>query len=324
VVGVEGGTDPPKAAAAGVHLPWAQVPDRIQEWAAAVAGAAPHRVHDLPGGFSPGATTRLQFAGRPDLFVKAVGAALNPESPELHRREAVIAAGLPRSPRWPELITTYDDGDWVALAFVAVDGQPPKHPWQRSELDVVVHALEAMHVDLAPSPIIGAEAAATRLLGTFGGWRRLASMTVPPSTLDQWSRRNLLRLAELESAWPDACAGETLLHLDIRSDNILIDHDRVVFVDWPHAGVGSPVLDLICWAPSVVLEGGPEPESLLARYNPSGSADPDVVNVLVAAVAGFLTERSLLPSPPGLPTLRAFQAAQADVARSWLQRRVGW
>jgi len=33
---------------------------------------------------------------------------------------------------------------------------------------------------------------------------------------------------------------------------------------------------------------------------------------------GDFTSQALLPPPPGLPTVRAFQAAQGQVARSWL------
>jgi hypothetical protein len=40
-------------------------------------------------------------------------------------------------------------------------------------------------------------------------------------------------------------------------------------------------------------------------------------------VAGFFTRQALLPPPPGLPTLRAFQRAQGEVARAWLARRAG-
>jgi len=38
----------------------------------------------------------------------------------------------------------------------------------------------------------------------------------------------------------------------------------------------------------------------------------------VAAVAGFFTSRALQPPPPGLPTVRAFQAAQGEVTRRWV------
>jgi aminoglycoside phosphotransferase (APT) family kinase protein len=131
-------------------------------------------------------------------------------------------------------------------------------------------------------------------------------------------------VADVESGWSVAADGETLLHGDIRSDNLLIGRDGVVFVDWPHASVGAPVLDLVEWAPSVALEGGPDPEELLVRHAASREAEPEAVSALVAAVAGFFTERSLLPSPPGLPTLRAFQGAQGRVACDWLRRRTGW
>jgi hypothetical protein len=62
----------------------------------------------------------------------------------------------------------------------------------------------------------------------------------------------------------------------------------------------------------------------MARHPASRDADPDVVTALLAAVSGYLTQRSHLPPPPGLPTLRAFQGAQGEVARAWLQRRTGW
>ncbi len=97
-----------------------------------------------------------------------------------------------------------------------------------------------------------------------------------------------------------------------------------VFVDWPHAAVGTPVFDLVAWAPSVELEGGPQPEELLAGHRPSRVADHDVVTVLLVAVSGFFVAHSLRPPPPGLPTLRPFQAAQGEVALSWLRRRTGW
>jgi hypothetical protein len=74
----------------------------------------------------------------------------------------------------------------------------------------------------------------------------------------------------------------------------------------------------------VVLEGGPPPEELLARHVPPVTIDPDVITVLLAAVAGFFVERSLRLPPPGLPTIRPFQAAQGAVALAWLRRRTGW
>ncbi len=309
--------------AAGVHLPWSEVPAAVRTWAARVGGGASAMARDLPGGFSPGATAVLDCP-RGAIFVKAVGAGLNTVSPEFHRREAVVSASLPAGPQFPRLLDVYDDGDWVALAFVAIDGRPPAHPWDRRELQAAVRALDALHLALTPNPVADAQPAADRLQPLFGGWAELAAMAEPPEGLDEWSGRHLSRLAELESGWPDALAGSTLLHCDVRSDNLLVTSHGVVFVDWPHACVGAPVFDLVAWAPSVELEGGPAPEELLALSASGSAIDRDVVAPLVAAFGGFLVRHSLYSPPPGLPTLRAFQGAQGAVALAWLRRLTGW
>jgi hypothetical protein len=73
------------------------------------------------------------------------------------------------------------------------------------------------------------------------------------------------------------------------------------------------------------MQGGPEPERFLGMH-PAGraaAASEDEVTALVAAVAGFFTYEALLPAPPGLPTLRGFQEAQAVEARRWLAERTG-
>jgi hypothetical protein len=286
---------------------------------AALGWGEPSDVRDLHGGFSPGAAARLECP-RGAVFVKAVGEELNPESPALHRREAVVSGALPPLPAFPVLLDVYDEDGWVALAFDAIEGRVPRHPWDRSELDSVVRALEDVHDALTPSPAAHLESARVVFEELFGGWAQLASAKDTPG-LDPWCRAHLTDLAALEARWPEAIDGQTLVHGDVRSDNILISQAGPVFVDWPHAAVGTPVFDLVAWAPSVVLEGGPPPEELLAAHGPSRSADPDIVSVLLAAVSGFFVARSLRPPPPGLPTVRPFQAAQGEVALAWLRRR---
>jgi aminoglycoside phosphotransferase len=316
---VTGSTGP----AAGVHLPWTRVPDPVRAWAAQFGTGPPRAARDMSGGFSPGATAVLVWP-EGSVFVKAVGAELNPESPDMHRREAVVSAALPTSPRFPRLLDVYDDGDWVALAFAAIDGSPPVHPWEATELAAVCAALAAMHDELTPSPTPALESLPTRAERLFGGWAALAAGGVPPG-FDPWARDHLTRLAALEAGWREACAGSTLVHGDVRADNTLLtDRGDVVFVDWPHAAVGNPAFDLVAWAPSVVLEGGSEPEDLLALYRVERPLDDDAVTVLLAAVAGYFVQHALLPPPPGLPTLRPFQGAQGAAALGWLRHRTGW
>jgi hypothetical protein len=66
------------------------------------------------------------------------------------------------------------------------------------------------------------------------------------------------------------------------------------------------------------MQGGPAPAELLARSRAGRNVSRESLAAVVCAMAGYLTERSLRPSPPGLPTLRQFQAAQGEVSRCWL------
>jgi hypothetical protein len=89
-------------------------------------------------------------------------------------------------------------------------------------------------------------------------------------------------------------------------------------VDWPHACRGAAFVDLVAFAPSVAMQGGPEPAGLLARSHAGRNVSRESLAAVVCAVAGYFTERSLQPPPPGLPTVRQFQAAQGEVTRRWL------
>jgi aminoglycoside phosphotransferase (APT) family kinase protein len=124
-----------------------------------------------------------------------------------------------------------------------------------------------------------------------------------------------------------AIAGDRLVHLDLRSDNVIFaedgPHDDVV-VDWPGASVGAPWIDLVGLLPALELDGGPAPEEVFEEHPVGKAADPASVSVFVAAIAGYFTRMSLLPPPPGLPTVRQFQAAQGLIARRWIGGRQGW
>ena len=159
----------------------------------------------------------------------------------------------------------------------------------------------------------------------FRGWRELAGGE-PRSgldLLDPWALRHLDALAQLEGGWAEAGAGDTLLHADLRADNILVTPDRVVFVDWPHACVGAGWVDLAFMLCSVAMQRGPKPWEVFERHPLGRAAPADRVDAVVAAVAGYLVWRGSLPPPPGLPSVRAFQRAQGVEAVAWLRHRLG-
>jgi hypothetical protein len=115
-----------------------------------------------------------------------------------------------------------------------------------------------------------------------------------------------------------------LVHLDVRADNLLLTSDRVLVVDWPWAAVGAPWLDLVAMLPSVAMQGGPLPDDVWRAHPLHRGVDDDRVDAFIAALAGLFVHDSLLPPPPGIPTLRAFQAGQGEQAIAWLAQRRGW
>lgn len=281
-----------------------------------------------PGGFSPGAAARLRLANGRQVFAKAIGPDANPDTPTIYRREALIAAALPPTAPAPRLLWTYDEGEggWVVLLFADIDGRQPAQPWRPDELELVLAALAELGAALTPSPLpedltgTASEAFASHI----HGWRRLRDeQPAELATLDPWAAAHLETLVELEQRSPAAVVGDTLLHFDVRADNVLLTDERVWFVDWPHARIGAAWLDALALAPSVTMQGGPPPEEVLARHPAAVGADPEALTAAVVALAGYFTQRGLQPPPPGLPTVRAFQAAQGAVARQWASRRLG-
>jgi aminoglycoside phosphotransferase (APT) family kinase protein len=297
----------------------------VEAWAGcAVAHAASQAT-----GFSPGVAARLSLADGRKVFVKAIGPIPNPDTPAFHRREARIVAALPTTVPVPRLLWSYDEGEggWVVLVFEDVDGWHPAQPWQTTELERVVDALAAMAASLTPSPLVApvVGSASAALGSTLRGWQPLRdSQPSHLGHLDAWSARHLDALADLEANAAAAGAGDTLLHFDVRADNMLLTPDHVWFVDWPHACVGAAWIDIVFFAPSVTMQGGPPPEDVIARHPACRAADPLAITAAVAAAAGYFTHRALQPPPPGLPTVRAFQRAQGVVARDWLAQRTGW
>lgn len=213
----------------------------------------------------------------------------------------------------------------LALVLQDIDGRQPRIPWIPAELDRVLTAIGELNRTLTPAPV-EAPAAADSEAEAFTGWRTLRAARdagQPFGRLDPWAVRHLDVLAEPEPGWAGPATGDSLAHGDLRADNILLADDRVVFVDWPHALRAAPWFDLLVMLPSVAAQGRPDPDTVFTTHPLGRAADPEGVNAVPAAVAGYFVAHSLMPDPPGLPTVRAFQGAQGTAAPAWLRGRLG-
>ncbi len=280
-------------------------------------------------GFSPGLAAKLTFSDGRVVFAKAVGSAPNAKAPDIHRREIKIASQLPADHHgeFPRLLWTCDDGDWVVLIFENVEGRTPLLPWKEEELLRVLSAITELSNSLTPSPIVDAISVAEQFKDDFNSWRTFEMWNKNPlKVFEPWCERNLDRLKRLEEKWEAASVGDTLVHSDIRADNILLaeKEGKVVFVDWPWACLGAKWLDLVLFLPSVAMQGGPKPWEIFDSHALGKGVDPDLVTPVVAALAGFFIRLGNKPPEPGIPNLREFQLGQGETALEWLKVRTGW
>ena len=313
----------------GQRLDWRDLPRAVRQRIETLAGARVTAETSATSGFSPGFCAVLELTDGRAVFVKAVSSDQNPHSPELARAEIRAAAALPPHVPAPTLRWWDDDGHWVLLGFDAVQGRSPELPWRADDLAIVLAAID----DLSRcTPVPGHDLPRTedQLSGDFTGWRaaaaagpaqreRLAELVDEPG---RWALEHLDDLVRWEEDALRVCAGDTLVHGDLRADNVMVEdgHDRVWLIDWPHASVGARWLDLAFMLPSVALQGGAgDPRALFAQREVSEGVHVDELRAALSGLAGYFAWSSTQPAPPGIPNLRAFQAAQAGATLRWLR-----
>jgi thiamine kinase-like enzyme len=201
-----------------------------------------------------------------------------------------------------------------------IEGNNPSFPWRSDELDRVLEAMNGLAEALTPSAIAAPPAAT--ILGIDSYWSLLArdpaglhTLSLDPSVVE-----HLDELAAVEQHHSEAAAGSTLIHADIRADNILLTDDSVVFVDWPGASIGAPWLDLAYFLPSVAMQGGPPAFDSFREQPLAAQVDRDALLAVVAHFAGFMVQRATRPPLRGIPRLREFQLAQGVEAVTWIKQ----
>ncbi|MDQ0279448.1 aminoglycoside phosphotransferase (APT) family kinase protein [Arthrobacter silviterrae] len=310
------------------RIGWSELPASVRSGIEEILGGPVVEAATQSGGFSPGSADRVRLASGRRAFVKAVSADVNATSATLHRREAAITASLPPALPMPRLLGTYDDGTWVALALTDVDGRHPREPWQEDELGVVLHTLaEVARVELPAG--LDLPLYQDSLRGAFMGWEKLQRR--PMEGLDPWALVNLAELVALARAGVECLAGTSLVHGDLRTDNILLTGgpggdtggSRAVLVDWPWAAVGAFWVDALSVLINVKsLDPDSRPERFLDSHPAFSGVPAAAINGVLAGFAGYFMDMSRRPDSPGMPTLRAFQRKQADALVGWLKLRL--
>ena len=320
----------PDTYAAGVRQRYEELPPAVHDWVALQLGAPVVTVQNKVGGFSPGAAAVVSDGQGHELFVKGGGAGVNPDSVSLYTREAENGLRLPAV----EGIVTplaaarleVEAAAFQVIVYPALPGSTPRHPWQTSELTVVLDALDQLSRRLTPSPW-PASAADEALLGFFHGWEAIAAGGHHPWHDGAWVRPRLGQLVDVEQQVLAALPGDTLTHIDLRADNIIRSGDQVWFVDWAHAQNCASWVDAAILIGDVITsradrgDGGSIDVAEVIRGHPSLHAAPfETVWGLQLCLAGAMHTMSRRPDPPGLPTIRGWQGRSAETLLGWCRR----
>jgi hypothetical protein len=307
---------------------WNGLPERVRGQIEYLVAGRVVAAENCDGGFSPGFASRLTLAGGRRVFAKAIDAVSWPDQAPIYRDEIQVATGLAAAlaadgavaaaVSTPRLIGSLDDGRFVILAFDCVAGAEPARPWHLADLTRVAAAVGRMSSALTPSPL-ALPAGHPRI----GGWATLAAdgpTLARLRVMSPWSARQLDQLITAERRGLDAARGTALVHFDVLPHNILLTCDQVTFVDWPHARLGAPIIDLLIVLASGAADGlDPDP---VLRAQPVATAvdDADVTGVL-AALTGFWLAGALDSMPPGLGPIAAAKLHLGRGALRWLRRR---
>lgn len=310
--------------AEGVRLPWRLLPESVRAGVESRLGSSVVAAADQRGGFSPGGAAVLTLADGRRVFVKTATDEPSPTAKAAHLSEGRVMAHLGASVPAPRLLGDFEVEGWAVLVFEAILGTQPPLPWQKHDLERVLLTVAELGEmrGIAPAGIRTAEKATEELSGWAGIPGLLSTDASLAAKIPAWALSRLPFLAELERDWGRAAAGDSLVHGDIRSDNILLTEDKVYFVDWSWAMRGAAWIDLVAFLPSVAMQGGPAPWDVF-DYQPTADGAPaSAVTAMLAGFTGMLLHNGLQPPPAGLPTLRQFQLGQAEVALQWLRRRL--
>jgi hypothetical protein len=308
---------------AGGRLPWAAVPWHVADSLARASGADVAAARDLDTGGSPASAVEATLADGRRVFGKVAGGELDAETARLLREE--VRAAMVVDVAWaPRLLAHVDDGRWVGAFFAFVDGRSPQLSPAGVGLAPVLDDLATYGKACAPA---GLPTLHDRFDGLFGAWGRLATdgaVGGAADGIDPWCAGRLDDLAALEARWPEAVTGDALVHGDLRLRHVLTGRRGTWLVDWSRAAAGCGWFDLLCLLVDACAHGAGDVDAVFRAHPLGAPADGDAVDSVLAALAGWLTERASTPAFQSSPGQRVSEAGRAAAATRWLrQRRLG-
>lgn len=298
------------------RLSWAHLPPDLRGRIEEHLGSPVVESASQDGGFTPAFASILTCADDSRHFVKAASATAQRPFAASYRAEAAVLSALPAQVPAPALRWSIDD-DWMVLGIEHHESRLPSHPWGADELDSALTALDSCAHALGSVPAgMSVASFAEEFQDLPSHWEHVRSTRPELPHLDE--------AAALAAAFADVTEGESLLHTDIRDDNLLVCTDGTVQIcNWTWPAHGAPWIDLIQFLIGPRCDGV-QVEAVVREHPLTRGVPADHIDRVLALQAGFFAKTADDPVPPNSPYLRRYQAACRDVTWQWLCERRGW
>ncbi|MEU5869993.1 aminoglycoside phosphotransferase family protein [Glycomyces sp. NPDC047369] len=308
-----------------VRAGWETLPERVRAVILKELGGPPADIRTAGGGFGSAFAARVRSGSGAELFIKAAG----PDRPwalAASRREALVNAALPADVPAPRLEFAADLDDWSILGFEAVHGKAPTLPMSPHDLDLMLQAWAeaAEALTPAPQPLLDLGVTARPVGRELRQFASIDASGVPAFPLPPVLEGRVPELAAIEQGIDAALTADSVMHFDLRPDNMIVGADRAWICDWNWVGVHSTWFDTACFL--VAAHGdGHDADARFWSHPTAAGVTPDELDTGLASITGYYLSRSAEPPIPDTsPHLRAHQRWSGLAAADWLAQRRGW
>lgn len=311
--------------------PWSAVPRAIKDEVAALLGKPVARAERVYGGYAPSATFRIRLADGRRAFVKGVyplatGSGVKWDLENEERVYQECAAFM--RPWAPEYFGGVKAEGWHVMVLEDV-GPQTMPPWTVAKAKACARSYAAFHAHTYGKPL-------PRWLSRIEHhdfapfWDRLASSGELQRTASLARRRAAEAEEWLDVALPVLREHAALLlklrppfafmHFDTRSDNIRLQGKLLRLFDWNFACAGPVEFDVAAFAQTIAMEGGIEPERVVAEYDLVLPLRSGALDASIAGIAGYFADRAWRGPVKGLPRIRSVQRRQLKTTLAWAAR----
>ena len=310
------------------------MPRAIKDDVALLLGSPVARAERVYGGYAPSATFRMLLRDGRRAFMKGIYPLTKDSGVrwDLENEERIYQECAPFMRPWaPEYLGGAKADGWHVMVLEDV-GPQTMPPWTAAKAAACARSYAAFHAHTYGKPL-------PRWLSRIehhdfaSFWDRLASTGELRGTASLAKRRTDEAEEWLDVALPVFREKSALLlklrppfafmHFDTRSDNIRLQGKLLRLFDWNFACAGPVEFDVAAFAQSIMMEGGPDPERIVAEYDLVLPLRTVALDASIAGIAGYLADRAWRPAVVGLPRIRSVQRRQLKATLAWAARHFG-